>query len=307
MKFHRNTASEIAVALFLAACSAGGEVKEPMKGDNQALVEIGTAQELEQFRDRVNEGEAALDALLTADIDLSSVCGSDAGNWVPFEEYNGVFDGKGHENSGLYTEAEEGDRALFQTIGYAGIVKELESAGARIQVPGTAAALAIRNEGIVENCCSRDGQIKGHEAMGLLREPAEESSVSGCYATGSVEGKDRAAGIAGSVQNTRVENCSNSGTVDGAWDSGGVLGGAGLSDRGGIMRGDEVETFLYNSYFACTLSEKAGGLSYSDAMTEMDSVFYQSDTAVGYILPGGTEFRIPFALFQRSSLPAGKY
>ena len=169
MKFHRNTASEIAVALFLAACSAGGEVKEPMKGDNQALVEIGTAQELEQFRDRVNEGEAALDALLTADIDLSSVCGADAGNWVPFEEYNGVFDGGGHENSGLYTEAEEGDRALFQTIGYAGIVKELESAGARIQVPGTAAALAIRNEGIVENCCSRDGQIKGHEAMGLLR------------------------------------------------------------------------------------------------------------------------------------------
>ncbi|RHT59010.1 hypothetical protein DW757_02175 [Clostridium sp. AM29-11AC] len=453
MKFHRNTASAImfAAALSLTACSAGGEktdvtqrapketeagmgeliselkgeeAKEPMKGDNQALVEIGTAQELEQFRDRVNEGEAALDAVLTADIDLSSVCGADAGNWVPFEEYNGVFDGGGHEISGLYIEAEEGDGALFQTIGYTGIVKDLGIAGARIQVPGTAAALAIRNEGIVENCYSRDGQLKGHEAMGLLRESAEESSVSGCYVTGSVEGKDRAAGIvgftysaelsgcrneagiitteqsgcaagiAGSVQNSRVENCSNSGTVDGAWDTGGVIGGAseqsmitgccntaavtgkgrtagiaamlgqsvidrcyntgsvsgvnavagilamtkgstpqtkcvvancfnrgeisadqlcagislggncvivnnysrgsvlsgnngiygaaGLSDRGGIMSGDEVETFLYNSYSACTLSEKAGGLSYSDTMTEMDSVFYQSDTAVGY-------------------------
>lgn len=368
MKFHRNTASAImfAAALSLTACSAGGEktdvtqrapketetgmgeliselkgeeAKEPMKGDNQALVEIGTAQELEQFRDRVNEGEAALDAVLTADIDLSSVCGADAGNWVPFEEYNGVFDGGGHEISGLYIEAEEGDGVLFQTIGYTGIVKDLGIAGARIQVPGTAAALAIRNEGIVENCYSRDGQLKGHEAMGLLRESAEQSMITGCFNTAAVTGKGRTAGIAAMLGQSVIDRCYNTGSVSGVNAVAGILamtkgstpqtkcvvancfnrgeisadqlcagislggncvivnnysrgsvlsgnngiyGAAGLSDRGGIMSGDEVETFLYNGYSACTLSEKAGGLSYSDTMTEMDSVFYQSDTAVGY-------------------------
>lgn len=44
------------------------------------------------------------------------------------------------------------------------------------------------------------------------------------------------------------------------------------------MSGDEVETVLYNSYSAGTLSEKAGGVIYSNSMTEIDSVFYQDDT-----------------------------
>lgn len=453
MRFYRNAVpAAIAVAaLLLAACGVGGEktdvtqrapketeagmseliatmqgkeAEDPMEGDNQAVVEIGTAEELAQFRDRVNEGEAALDARLTADIDLSAVCGESAGSWVPFEEYNGVFDGGGHEIRGLYIAQETGDGALFKTIGYTGIVKDLGISGARVQAPNTAAALAIRNEGIVENCYSADGQIAGNEAMGLLRESAEESSVTGCYVTGSVDGGDRAAGIvgftysanisgcwneaaittteqngvvagiAGSVQGSKIEDCYNEGTVTGAWDTGGVIGGAseqsvitgcyntaaiagkgrvagiaamagqavidgcyntgsvsgvnavagilamtkgaepdakcvvancfnqgeisaeqlcagislgantaivnnynrgtilsgnsgtygaaGVSDRGGIMSGDEVETVLYNSYSAGTLSEKAGGVVYSNSMTEIDSVFYQDDTAVGY-------------------------
>lgn len=66
-------------------------------------MEIGSAEELEEFRNRVNEGEWGLNAVLTADIDLSSVCGEGVGSWTPIaptdsgQTYNGVFDGGGHE------------------------------------------------------------------------------------------------------------------------------------------------------------------------------------------------------------------
>ena len=403
----------------------GEETKNPMEGDGRAQTEIGTAEELVQFRDRVNGGEAALDAVLTADIDLSSVCGEGVGDWIPFEEYNGVFDGDGHEISGLCIAGEDSDSgALFKKIGFTGVVKNLEITGARIQVTSTAAALAMRNEGTVENCSSRDGYIKGYEAYGLLGESMEESTVSGCHVSGTVEGGGRAAGIVGflygaavsdcyneaavstekqqewaagiscSASTSQITDCCNGGAVTGAWDTagvvgtaakgsvitgcyntaaisgkgrvsgiaammgesvlnrcynmgpvsgvngtagilattkgstpqskcvvancfnrgeisadqlcagvalgancvtvnsynlgsvisgnGGIYGAAGVSDRGGIMSGDQVETFLLSSYSAGTLSEKAGGLTYSDTMTEMNNVFYQDDTAAGY-------------------------
>ncbi len=41
-------------------------------------VQIGTAEELAAFRDRVNAGENTLDAILTADIELT-------GDWTPSE------------------------------------------------------------------------------------------------------------------------------------------------------------------------------------------------------------------------------
>lgn len=60
------------------------------------LVEIGTAAEMKAFCDRVNAGEAALNAKLTADITLDK---SEA--WTPIGSYSGTFDGKGHTISGL--------------------------------------------------------------------------------------------------------------------------------------------------------------------------------------------------------------
>ena len=75
---------------------------------------ISTAEELKAFADSVNNGNTyeGKTVTLTADIDLSSVCGATMGetdmtiSWTPIgtfdNPFNGTFDGNGHTISGLY-------------------------------------------------------------------------------------------------------------------------------------------------------------------------------------------------------------
>ena len=181
----------------LAAALQGKEDEDPMKGDNQAVIEIGTAEELSEFRDRVNAGEQAIDAVLTADIDLSSVCGEGIGNWVPIASedghfggsYNGVFDGAGHVIRGLYMEGEGADyAALFLKLGYTGIIKDLGIEDAFLDSNDQAAVLVLENGGIIENCYASETSVKGRDAYGLIGTCTEESVVKNCYNRGTVQG-----------------------------------------------------------------------------------------------------------------------
>ena len=96
------------MALVLAAgCFAADQ------GTKEDPLTIGTVQELLQFRNAVsdsgmykgvklkNAGEG-LHFKLTADLDLSSVCGRDVGNWKAIGPFEGSFDGDGHKISNLY-------------------------------------------------------------------------------------------------------------------------------------------------------------------------------------------------------------
>ena len=96
------------MALVLAAgCYAADQ------GTKEDPLTIGTVQELLQFRNAVsdsgmykgvklkNAGEG-LHFKLTADLDLSSVCGRDVGNWKAIGPFEGSFDGDGHKISNLY-------------------------------------------------------------------------------------------------------------------------------------------------------------------------------------------------------------
>ena len=83
------------------------------QGTKEDPLTIGTVQELLQFRNAVsdsgtykgvklkNAGEG-LHFKLTADLDLSSVCGRDVGNWKAIGPFEGSFDGDGHKISNLY-------------------------------------------------------------------------------------------------------------------------------------------------------------------------------------------------------------
>lgn len=96
------------MALVLAAgCYAADQ------GTKDDPLTIGSVQELMQFRNAVsdsgtykgvklkNAGEG-LHFKLTADLDLSSVCGRDVGNWKAIGPFEGSFDGDGHKISNLY-------------------------------------------------------------------------------------------------------------------------------------------------------------------------------------------------------------
>lgn len=209
----------------------GEEPKDPMKGDNQAVIKIGTAEELAELRDRVNAGEQALDVVLTAGIDLSSVCGEGIGNWIPIDSYNGVFDGAGHVISGLYMAGDEdGDAGLFGTVGYTGIVKNLGIVDCYLESSSEASALTINNQGVIENCYS-NGVIKGYNASGLIGACAAESKVTGCYNLGAVEGVKAAGGVLCGVYDAEVSGCYNQGTVT-ASDAQGAASGVMLTVHG---------------------------------------------------------------------------
>ena len=77
--------------------------------DGKTFYKIATAQELKCFKHYVTEeGQNTANAILTADIDMSSVCGISLGNWHPIagsyggKPFAGIFDGAGHTVSKIY-------------------------------------------------------------------------------------------------------------------------------------------------------------------------------------------------------------
>ena len=95
----KNRALSLLLALVMALGLLPGTA---LAAEGENVVSISTAEELADFRDRVNGGENTLNAKLTADIQL-------AGDWTPFnpssgyvtDAYAGTFDGGGHAISGL--------------------------------------------------------------------------------------------------------------------------------------------------------------------------------------------------------------
>jgi len=85
--------------------------------------ELATAKDLVWFKDYVNDksgenlahGDAC--AKLTADIDLSTVCGENVGSWDPINNWTGLFDGGGHTISNLYIKDAKEYTGLFGNVG----------------------------------------------------------------------------------------------------------------------------------------------------------------------------------------------
>ena len=80
-----------------------------LEGDGSAETpyEIGTADELMEFAQKVNGGETGAYAVLTADIDLSGT------DFTPIPTFGGTFEGQGHTISGLSITGSGNVRGLF--------------------------------------------------------------------------------------------------------------------------------------------------------------------------------------------------
>ena len=98
--------------------------------------QIATAADLLEFADKVNnKNQTGAWAELTDDIDLSSVCSKEKGNWTPIgtsyaNAYTGTFNGNGHTISGLYIDSSDNDyKGLFGYVGTRGTVQNLSVSG----------------------------------------------------------------------------------------------------------------------------------------------------------------------------------
>ena len=174
--------------------------------------QIGTAEGLKWFRDKVNDAktkeETKICAVLTADIDLKNE------EWTPIgidytiysgkPPYAGTFDGKGHTIKNLSI---DNSSALY--VGLFGYVYggTFENCANLCEVQG----------GTTEN--DTTGGIIGFAYFG------DNLIVRDCYNVGSITGR-HAGGIIGQCNNwlETIRNCYNAGTVTGTANAGAIIG-----------------------------------------------------------------------------------
>ena len=202
--------------------SESGEGRE-LTGDGtkEDPYQIATAEQLEEFADKVNDdGETTANAELTADINLSDK------SWTPigrdsFNPYSGTFNGAGHTISGLYIDSSDSYQGLFGSV--SGTVKDLSVSGSVSGRNYVGGVVGYNSSGTVENCYNT-GSVKGDWYVGGVV-GQNDATVENCYNTGDVSGRNYVGGVVGlNNQNGTVKNCYNTGAVSGSEHVGGVVG-----------------------------------------------------------------------------------
>ena len=248
--------------------------------DGTTYYEIGSAEDLVWFANEVNENDKyKINARLTANIDLSSVCSETLGSWTPISGYQGIFDGAGFEISGLYcTGQEQGGlfgmlydaNAVVKNVtvrGYVsgtryvgGIAGYLYSSGAKIINCVNYATISV------SNTSSNDDALVGG-IVGYVS--GAESLVEDCINYGNVTAipKDSssevsAGGIAGqSSTGSTIRNCENYGDInDGDTTSTGWIRFGGIV---GFTRGNVINCYNEGDLhqYGVKNSQELGGIA----------------------------------------------
>ena len=208
-----------------------------LKGDGTAgnPYKIATAADLLEFADKVNnKNQTSAWAELTADIDLSSVCSKEKGNWTPIgnsiNQYRGTFNGANYTISGLYINRSADYQGLFGYVSTdddnTGTVKDLTVSGS-VSGNNYVGGVVGLNRGSVKDC-DFTGSVSGSYYVGGVVGD-NEGTVENCYNTGAVNNSgNRVGGVVG-LNRGSVKNCYNTGNI-----SGGISGGVVGDNRGTV-------------------------------------------------------------------------
>ena len=188
--------------------NAEGENNDNPADDIPAdAIKIGTVEDLEKFAERVNGGESDLNAVLTADLDLSEKYGEGTEGWQGIDYYNGIFDGNGHAISGFVMSfPDENDVGFFMGCDGDSVIRNLEIRDAVYEI-FFGGSIAGNMSGTVENCKS-SAAIYGNQIGGIA---GTGNLIKDCVFSGELEAMNSAGGICwnGYV----VEGCRNEGTI----------------------------------------------------------------------------------------------
>ena len=183
-----------------------------LEKDADGIYQIGTAEDLVAFAELVNGGETAVNAVLTADIDMTD----ESANFLPIGTadalFVGSFDGQGHRISNLTISLQQDCVGLFGIIQTPASIKNLVmDASCSINTTGAYAALI--------------GQVRGEKGPIYMENLGMEANV-------TLSGKNGGGIIGnnmGSVANFNMKNCYMTGNVDAGSNSGLITGYAGPS------------------------------------------------------------------------------
>ena len=213
---------------FTAKCTV--TVTDPSKPAlaEDGYYEISNAAQLKWFANEVNASKdnAALNARLTDDIDLSGICSS-ANPWTPIGDhannriYSGTFDGQGHKITGLYLKGNASNYTNGNTY-YIGLFGECDGVTIKnLSVYGTAMAVTRMVGGLAGRTCG----VSTHR----------RSTVENCHnyvtLTGSATNDDifSLGGLVGSAQETDFIGSSNEVDITGYQGQvGGIVGNTGI-------------------------------------------------------------------------------
>ena len=215
----------------------GGTFNTPMTGSGTESdpYQIGTAEQLKLFRDKVNNAktkeETKICAVLTADIDLNNEPWTPIGNYTEKNKiyYEGTFDGGGYTISGLNVTGEFVYAGLFGTV-KGGTIKSLTVAGkvspsnSQCIVGGI---VGYASNAVIKNCsnhCSVTGCTTS--IIGGIAGFNISGAIIDCYNVGTISGINYAeaiGGIVGSNSGT-ISNCYNVGTVSNDTSVGEIAG-----------------------------------------------------------------------------------
>ena len=130
---------------------------------------IDSAEDLENFRNKVNKGEISICARLTADINLY---GRD--KWIPIgtaeKKYAGIFDGNGHTISGIQFAATL-DMGLFSYVGNDGTVQDLFILANKENTLDSSGILVKDNYGTIRRCSveiTAKTTVSGNGKFGII-------------------------------------------------------------------------------------------------------------------------------------------
>lgn len=207
----------IKVTLTYAGAGWDGTTKTAPKTEN-GVYQIGTAAELAWFADAVQNGQTAISAKLTANINLNGKTWTAIG--TSSNKFAGTLDG---DEAHHYTVSGLKDsKGLFDYVDSTGKVKNL-SVDAVLTANGVVGGIVDFNDGTVENCLF-SGSVTNSSSYGAAggivgKSEGENSVVRNCVNTGSIKNTTVSYGstlsVGGIVGYTygKVESCYSTGKV----------------------------------------------------------------------------------------------
>lgn len=203
-----------------------------VEADADGYVKIVSPQTLVKFAELVNGGQTDIKARMYADIDMSGVTYTPAGNTGCL--FVGEFDGQGHTISNLTISG--GDyTGLFGTIGGGAVIKNFVldstcsiSGNAFCGIvggtngSGNVYLTNLGNEGNVTGTAQNVCGIIGVDMSG-----AATLFITNCYVTGAIKGARESATICGwSNGGSKVENCWSIASLEGIYGDGSFTRGS---------------------------------------------------------------------------------
>ncbi|MBO5572945.1 MAG: hypothetical protein J5947_01725 [Clostridium sp.] len=154
----------------------------------RGVYEIGSIEDFNRFAAecRVNTWSDGLTVELNTDLDFLNE------TFTTVAYFNGTFRGNSHKITNVHS-----GKPLFQTIGPAGTVRDLELHSTITSTGENTASFVSQNSGILENI-RVEGTVSGKATTGILAAVNEAGGlISSCEVSGTVSGDNSTGGIAG--------------------------------------------------------------------------------------------------------------